>query len=219
MSRNSLKQGSREFLHLPAVLTRLPASTDASASPDSHPLEHPLGWHCQRLASPCQLPSRSSPRRAGIEAARPHVHAAKAAAWRKPASATEPSSSARPSGSAREEGAQRALLPNVPWSTRTLVSWLGRLRMMYPRRAQMHPLQPGVKVHFSPYREPMKLSNARLLTSSLRCSCVSRRTVLTCMTPPGVPIKCASNAECRPNQTPVLHRGSYLCVIRSASNQ
>ena len=66
---------------------------------------------------------------------------------------------------------------------------------------------------------PTKLSNARLLTSSLRCSRVSRRTVLTCMTPPGVPIKCASDAECRPNQTPVPHRESYLCVIRSASNQ
>ena len=79
-----------------------------------------------------------------------------------------------------------------------------------PRRAS--------KDGFEPERfrgEAIKLSNARLLTSSLRCSRVSRRTVLTCMTPPRVPIKCASDAECRPNQTPVPHRGSYLCVIRS----
>ena len=42
--------------------------------------------------------------------------AAKADAWRKPASATEPSSSARPSGSAEEEGAQREPVDEQPQS-------------------------------------------------------------------------------------------------------
>ena len=79
---------------------------------------------------------------------------------------------------------------------------------------------PEMVLNLKDFRgEPIQLSNARLLTSSPSCSRVSRRTVLTCMTPPGHPIKCASDAQCRPNQTPVHRRGSYLCVIRSASNQ
>ena len=135
----------------------------------------------------------------------------------------------------RRQPRRHAVLPNVPWSTRTLVSWLctpsydGTLDepkcnpcSLASRSTSHHELFALAKMVLNLKdfpANPIKLSNARLLTSSLRCSRVSRRTVLTCTTPPGVPIKCASDAECRPNQTPVPHRGSYLCVIRSASYQ
>ena len=84
--------GSQEFLHVsPAVLTRLPASTDASAcsrfasswAPPRSTLQCLTSWSryassesFQRLATPCKLPYRSPPRRAGVEAARPQVHVA-----------------------------------------------------------------------------------------------------------------------------------------------
>ena len=132
MSRGSPKQGSQEFLHVStAVLTRLPASTDASACSRFTSSWTLTSWSryassksFQRLASPCLLPCRSPPRRVGVEAARPQVHVAllpvvqtqkvslivevllhlQVFSWRQPR--------------------RHAVLSNVPWSTRTLACWL-----------------------------------------------------------------------------------------------
>ena len=166
MSRDSPKQG-QESLHVsPAVLTRLPASTDASACSKfascwalhRSALQGLTSWSqytssesLQRLAFPCLLPSRSQPRRAGIEAARPQVHVALLPLLQIQKVSQNLKVLLHLQVFSRRQPRRHAVLPNVPWSTRTLVSWLctpscdGTLD-----EPKCTPLQPGVKVHFSP---------------------------------------------------------------------
>ena len=116
----------------PAVLTRLLESTDASAcsrfasswAPPRSAVQGLTSWpqyasseSLQRRASPC-LPYRSPPRRVGVEAARPQVHVAYL-----PLVQIQ-KVSLNLQFFSRRQPRRHAVLPNVPWSTRTLVSWL-----------------------------------------------------------------------------------------------
>ena len=122
-----------------AVLTRLPASTDASAcsrfasswAPPRSALQGLTSWSryassasLQRLASPCLLPYRSPPRRVGVEAARPQVQVVLLPLVQSQKVSLNLEVLLNLQVSSRLQPRRHAVLPNVPWSTRTLVSWL-----------------------------------------------------------------------------------------------
>ena len=130
----------QEFLHVsPAVLTPLPASTDASAcsrfasswAPPRSALQGLTSWSryassasLQRLASPCLLPYRSPSRRVGVEAARPQVQVVLLPLVQSQKVSLNLKVLLNLQVFSRRQPRRHAVLPNVPWSTRTLVSWL-----------------------------------------------------------------------------------------------
>ena len=126
MSRGSPKQGSQEFLRVsPAVLTRLPASTDASACSRFASSLAPLGRHCRvwPLGHNTRPPSRSL-RRAGVKAARPQVHVALLPLVQNRKVSLMLEVLLHLQVFSRRQPRRHAVLRDVPWSTRTLVSWL-----------------------------------------------------------------------------------------------
>ena len=78
----------------------------------------------QRLAFPCSLPSRCPPRRAGVEAARPQVHVALFPLVQIQRVSPNLKVLLHLQVFSRRQPWRHAVLPNVHWSTRTLVSWL-----------------------------------------------------------------------------------------------
>ena len=78
----------------------------------------------QRLAFPYSLPSRSTPSRAGVEAARPQVHVALLPLVQIQKVSPILKVLLHLQVFSRRQPRRHAVLPNAPWSTRTLVSWL-----------------------------------------------------------------------------------------------
>ena len=78
----------------------------------------------QRLAFPYSLPSRSPPSRAEVETARPQVHVALLPLLQIPKVSPNLKVLLHLQVFSRRQPRRHAVLPNVPWSTRTLVSWL-----------------------------------------------------------------------------------------------
>ena len=155
MSWGSPKQ-EQEFLHAsPAVLTRLPASPDASAcsrfssswAPPRSALQSLTSWSryassasLQRLASPCLLPYRSPPRQVGVDAARPQVQVVLLPLVQSQKVSLNLEVLLNLQVFSRRQPRRHAVLLNVPWSTRLSFPGFTRLRMMVPSTSSDAPL-------------------------------------------------------------------------------
>ena len=124
--------------------------------------------------------------------------------------------------SSRLQPLRHAVLPHVPWSTRTLVSWQHTLlyddTLDEPRCTPCSLASRSTSDHELSALPEMVLGLKDFAASQQHCQMhvcsrhhhVVRASIVALF---GVPIKCASVAECRPNQTSppriIFVRGSF----------
>ena len=128
---------------------------------------------------------------------------------------------------------ERKPSPGPPSSASLVSRWRPQLSNMVlhnlPRRAQMHPCSPASRStsHHELFALPKMVLNLEISRRTNKIvKCTLAHVIVTLFTRQSShcsdlydTTRFQSSVECRPNQTPVPHRGSYLCVIRSASNQ